>query len=310
MTEWFEERAPADLEELLAMPMHESGVTRFELVFGELVEQNDPVVGAQLYDGTLGYTFERDADDSGIVVAVLFERESGAVASEALIAWNTFFTGWQELVRLDLLDSADRRRFDRMLDAARPDLVVLGPLYKLASGDPTDERTARSVASVLDAARETHGFALLLEAHSPYGGNGATRPTRPYGASLWSRWPEFGLYLGPTGALEHWRGARDERSWPKRLQRGGVWPWEPAPDAPAVLSADWQPTALMERVSQRLRVVEASGEHPTRNALATSTTGKRAYVFAAVDALLAEGYIASDGKHLSTVRDYCESGES
>jgi hypothetical protein len=68
---------------------------------------------------------------------------------------------------------------------------------------------------------------VILEGHSPYAAGGGRRPERPYGASLWSRWPEFGLYLSPEGHLRHWRGARDERDWPAALERGGTWPWTP-----------------------------------------------------------------------------------
>jgi hypothetical protein len=64
-----------------------------------------------------------------------------------------------------------------------------------------------------------------MEAHSPLGVNGGKRPERPYGASLWLRWPEFGLYLSPEGYLRHWRGDRDERQWPAAMKRGGEWPF-------------------------------------------------------------------------------------
>src|SRR6266496_2250852 len=76
--------------------------------------------------------------------------------------------------------------------------------------------------------RTAFGFALVLEAHTPNEANGQRRVMRPYGASLWRRWPEFGLYLAEDGALSHWRGPRDERAWPSRLVRGGAWPWSPA----------------------------------------------------------------------------------
>ena len=121
----------------------------------------------------------------------------------------------------------DVRWLRSAVDAIRPDLLITGPLYKLAGGDPTEERTARTVTGHLDRLRVDFGLTLILEAHSPYGGNGGKRPERPYGASLWSRWPEFGLYLSPEGQLRHWRGPRDERAWPAALQRGGAWPWTP-----------------------------------------------------------------------------------
>jgi hypothetical protein len=111
-----------------------------------------------------------------------------------------------------------------LVTAVTPDLFIVGPTYKLATGDPTEEAPARTVAAWLDRIRDDIGCAVIVEAHSPYGAAGK-RPIRPYGASLWSRWPEFGLHLSEQGQLQHWRGARDERDWPVLLQRGGAWPW-------------------------------------------------------------------------------------
>lgn len=113
--------------------------------------------------------------------------------------------------------------------------MLLGPSYKLAGGDPTSEEVARKVTAVLDQLRAAYGFALVLEAHSPHGQQGGTRPKRPYGASLWLRWPEFGLHLDAHGSLTHWRGARDERDWPLALKRGGEWPWSPEKNPREVL---------------------------------------------------------------------------
>lgn len=129
---------------------------------------------------------------------------------------------------------AERRRFNdrgylaEQVDAVRPDVLITGPVYKMAGGDPNEEKTAKAVSMILDKIRVAYGCAILLETHSPHASNGGKRPERPYGASLWLRWPEFGLYLDKeTGALRHWRGARDERDWPAILQRGGTWPWSP-----------------------------------------------------------------------------------
>jgi hypothetical protein len=116
------------------------------------------------------------------------------------------------------------------IDAAKAELVLIGPLYKLATGAPTSEEVARKVTAALDRLPADHGFALIMEAHSPHAAQGGRRPERPYGASLWMRWPEFGLYLDKNGQLSHWRGARDERDWPEALRRGGPWPWSPETD--------------------------------------------------------------------------------
>ena len=124
---------------------------------------------------------------------------------------------------LDLLTAADTTWLQQRVEANQPDMVIVGPLYKLALGDPTSEEAARHVAFVLDNLRTTYDVALLIEAHQPHKNNGQ-RPDRPYGASLWMRWPEFGVAL-TGGFIRHWRGARDEREWPTVLRRGGTWPW-------------------------------------------------------------------------------------
>jgi hypothetical protein len=130
---------------------------------------------------------------------------------------------------LDLTDPTDVASLTHLIATVQPDLVVGGPIYKLVGGDPTAEEPAKAAAMVLDRLRTAHGFALALETHQPHG-SGNERPERPYGASLWKRWPEFGLHIGSNGQLRHWRGARDEREWPAALQRGIDWPWEKVED--------------------------------------------------------------------------------
>jgi replicative DNA helicase len=133
----------------------------------------------------------------------------------------------------------------RRVEREQPDLLVIGPLYRLHMGDPNDERDARRVAAVLDRAREVCGSALIVEAHSPHGQQGKTRSVRPVGSSLWLRWPEFGYGLARTEEeadapfrvceVRAWRGPRDERAWPKRVRAGGsstVWPWVSDEESP------------------------------------------------------------------------------
>jgi replicative DNA helicase len=137
---------------------------------------------------------------------------------------------------LDLLTSRDRSWLTDRLRANRPvDLLVISPLYKLHAGSPTDEEPAAQVARFLDLLRERYGCALMIEAHSPHADDGRGRTVRPYGASLWMRWPEFGYGLRPTkddplvSDLVAWRGPRDgARDWPFTLRRGSHWPWEAA----------------------------------------------------------------------------------
>lgn len=125
-------------------------------------------------------------------------------------------------------DDDSKWLFDEV-KAVAPDLLITGPIYKLVGGDATEEGPAKKASRLMDLIRAEVGAAVLLEAHTPYGQQGGKRPERPYGASLWSRWPEFGVFLDPGGALRHWRGPRDERDWPALLERGGAqrWPWMP-----------------------------------------------------------------------------------
>lgn len=130
---------------------------------------------------------------------------------------------------LDLLRAIDQAWLEERIIVNEPDLICMGPLYKLAAGDPNEEQGARTVALFLDALRVRYGFTLILEGHSPHAVAGGRRPERPYGASLWMRWPEFGIYLSEQGVIRNWRGPRDTRAWPEALGRGqirnGEWPW-------------------------------------------------------------------------------------
>lgn len=142
---------------------------------------------------------------------------------------------------MDLAQQRDRLALHNLCMLTRPELLVIGPAYKLYVGgsNSREEDLARQVTSVLDSLREEFGFALVLEHHSPHENQSTgKRSGRPIGSSLWRRWPEYGLGLvltdsgrtdrgneWRTAELTHWRGAREERPWPTELESGGRLPW-------------------------------------------------------------------------------------
>lgn len=137
---------------------------------------------------------------------------------------------------LDLLNAHDRILLEQHIEESQPDLLVMGPLYKafLDPGGRTSEAIAIEVAKYLDTLRVVYNLTFWLEHHAPLGSSMTSRELRPFGSAVWSRWPEFGLALQPdptdmgeyTYDVNHFRGARDLRQWPKRMKRGRKFPFE------------------------------------------------------------------------------------
>lgn len=143
---------------------------------------------------------------------------------------------------MNFLSAADFRWLYDSVGKAGAQVVSFGPLYKTfrapAGMKKHDEEVAEMVADRLDALCTELGVALLIEAHSPHGFANDRAGFRPYGASLWQRWPEFGFGMKPMKVRENedaprgvhlrrFRLDRDrDRLWPTRLFYGSVWPWE------------------------------------------------------------------------------------
>lgn len=134
---------------------------------------------------------------------------------------------------MDLRTRSDRLDLEALISATRPDLVCLGPVYKMyrAGKGESDELAAGEAQGVLDDLRTRYGFALVLEHHAPKGSISG-RDMLPHGTALWLRWPELGLKLVRSdhagGALDvgRWREDRVQCTWPVRLERSRTgWPW-------------------------------------------------------------------------------------
>lgn len=132
-----------------------------------------------------------------------------------------------------------------IVEAAEPDIIFIGPIYRLTSGvvkagDVGGEDQAKRAAFALDKLRERFGCALVAETHAAKGEAGRSRDLRPFGSSVWTRWPEFGYGLVRQSAdatnyspdnrdWAPWRGDRDPRQWPSHFTwnqpgQGPGWP--------------------------------------------------------------------------------------
>lgn len=156
--------------------------------------------------------------------------------------------GWRSNLMIECrpdgldLPGEDRAWWDRICASAAPDVIITGPIYRLALGNPNAEEDVRKLVAALDAPRVRHNAALILEAHAGHGAGFGNRPMRPAGASMWLRWPENGLGMvrgkddpGDQRAVRvdvtPWRMSREDRAWPREIEHGARYahelPWKP-----------------------------------------------------------------------------------
>lgn len=135
--------------------------------------------------------------------------------------------------RIDVTKGSHLAEIHRLVDEHNPDVLFIGPLYKLVPRAINTDDEATPLIVALDGLRERN-LALVMEAHAGHAlGAGGERDLRPRGSSALLGWPEFGFGLRPLAEDEEmvrlwrWRGDRDQRDWPKHLRRGvaGEWPW-------------------------------------------------------------------------------------
>lgn len=151
--------------------------------------------------------------------------------------------------RLDITTERDLGAVHRLVDEHQPDLIVIGPLYRLIPRAINSDDDAAPMLAGLDSLR-ARGLALVMEAHAGHATTkGGDRDLRPRGSSALMGWPEFGfgLALDPDDPdlahLVRWRGDRDQRDWPISLRRGGEWPW--TDERRAVTPGRWSPSGAV-----------------------------------------------------------------
>jgi 5S rRNA maturation endonuclease (ribonuclease M5) len=132
---------------------------------------------------------------------------------------------------LNLLKTEDQEFVLERVTAYKPDLIVIGPLYKLHDIDSNEEHAARAIVRSLEAALAVCDSALILEAHA---GHGVPRSLRPRGSSLFMGWPDYGYGIRKVDEADKhrvkvipWRGPRDDTNWPQELIWGSAteFPW-------------------------------------------------------------------------------------
>lgn len=157
---------------------------------------------------------------------------------------------------IDLLSEDGAAWLLERVTAHKPDLLCIGPFYRLHHGDMNDERSARLATVVLDKVRVKADCALISEHHAPHGDT-PPRPVRPIGSSLLMRWPELGIGIRGAANADRsesghyttvdvvmWRGARDDGyRWPQQLTfgtRDEDWPWVDALTRRIHVAPDYQ----------------------------------------------------------------------
>jgi replicative DNA helicase len=147
---------------------------------------------------------------------------------------------WVDIQHIDLADPVEQQKVIKLAKERQPQLMYMGSLYRLAPEGEKVDAAFTNISRTVDRIRAETGASVLLEAHAGHGLSNDRNGMRPYGSSMWMRWPEFGFGMvrhNQSGniQLKNWRGHRsDDRNWPAGLRRGSVLPWQP------IMADEWE----------------------------------------------------------------------
>jgi 5S rRNA maturation endonuclease (ribonuclease M5) len=138
----------------------------------------------------------------------------------------------------DLTSMAGRTWLTERVYGYRPDLLILGPLTNLAEPDLKTYEAVHALRRSINSVRSVCNSAIIMEHHAPYRASGdKIREVRPYGHSLFVKWPDYGFAMVPTDddTVYEWRANRGprvrSRLFPSALRQGDAhtnsieWPW-------------------------------------------------------------------------------------
>lgn len=139
---------------------------------------------------------------------------------------------WRRPGGIEIRKMADRAELQREIAFHRPELVCIGPIYKMyrRGANESYEDSADEAMAVLDDLRTKYEFALVMEHHAAKGKSGEKRDLTPMGSQRWMAWPEIGISLykdqnDPTTMhVKRYRGDRlTGVAWPDRIVRDRIW---------------------------------------------------------------------------------------
>lgn len=150
----------------------------------------------------------------------------------------TIISAWQDPP--DLITPGGQAWLMERITGYKPQLLLMGPISDLVVGKLADDDVARKFKRAIYKGRSICGTAFMIEHHSPHRMQGdKQREMRPYGSSVFRRFPDFGYGIQPRLGedeagqfdLVPFRGARvRSRAWPEMLRWGTPnsleWPWE------------------------------------------------------------------------------------
>jgi replicative DNA helicase len=165
-----------------------------------------------------------------------FDQIVGALRAEMGASYDgSRFHVWPYKRSLNLRRRADRERLEGVIARYRPELVLIGPLYKCFRRNPREdlEDAALDVAVTFDDLQDRYGFALMIEHHVPKGTHNV-RDLVPFGSAVWLKWPDLGMTMKKAGRdategarlVSTYRESRVKHWWPCELHRNGGLPWE------------------------------------------------------------------------------------